>query len=419
MQSELLCRICENRIFKKYLDLGVLALTGHFPEPGVPVQSSRLKLVQCSECNLVQLDRSLPLSAMYSSEYGYESHLNPSMANHLKGTARELEDKYLGTILNPRVLDIASNDGTLLSGYSDRIGSRIGIDPLISNFKNNYPENAILIEDFFGIGQNQDSIADCSVNIVTSLSVLYDVEKPITFAKEIWRILASNGIWYFEQSYLTSMIETVGYDTICHEHLLYLSATDILRICEKSGFHIEELVLNNVNGGSIAITARKMEGSLNQFPNIESLNSLIENEKKLGISNGTALKKFGEMAQQHRETLRKLIISKRDDGFKIYALGASTKGNVLLQYCALDFNLITAIGEINPRKFSKTTPSTCIPIVPEEEVFENLKYGKSFLLVLPWHFKSSIISKIKKLKFEHLEVIFPLPTIEIIEICNL
>jgi hypothetical protein len=335
------------------------------------------------------------------------------MASHLKNTARKLEELYLGSIESPKVLDVASNDGTLLSGYSDNV-VKIGVDPLISNFKNNYPANSILLEDYFGV-QGRNRIEYSSIDIATSMSVLYDLENPIEFAKEIWLTLAPGGIWYFEQSYLPTMLENCGYDTICHEHLLYLSAKDIEGICRVAGFHIEGFELNSVNGGSIAVTARKIELGLNGPPHQKSLiEDLIELEEQKGIVSGKALVEFETKVLEHRDNLRELLLSKKGEGYKVYALGASTKGNVLLQYSSIDKNLIVAIGEINPKKVGKVTPSTGIPIISQEDVFDEIREGKSVLVILPWHFKESVLRQLQNHAYSDLEIIIPLPTLELL-----
>jgi hypothetical protein len=153
------------------------------------------------------------------------------------------------------VVDIASNDGFLLQGYTVA-GSYVGIDPLLDNFSDYYPPAAIKIKDFFSSSTYFES-TKTKAHLVTSLSVLYDINDPIQFATDVHSILEDEGIWHLEQSYVPLMVDTLSYDTICHEHLTYLRLKDIQEILTRTGFQIIDVSLNSINGGSIAVTAIK------------------------------------------------------------------------------------------------------------------------------------------------------------------
>jgi hypothetical protein len=216
------CRICGSAELKEVIDFGDLALTGVFLENGQDVPKAPLKLVLCSECGLVQLGHKYEQKALYGETYGYESHLNRSMVEHLQQKARVLERKFLQSIEKPIVVDIASNDGTLLNGYISDAVIKIGIDPLIGVVANCYPEDAIQVSEFFSASAYM-SLGIGPANLVTSLSVIYDLDRPVEFANQIYEILQDEGIWHFEQSYMPSMLRTNSYDTICHEHVEFYS----------------------------------------------------------------------------------------------------------------------------------------------------------------------------------------------------
>jgi hypothetical protein len=407
------CRICKSPNSEEIMNFGNLALTGVFEVDGRSVTRAPMSLCRCIDCGLVQLAHNYKTEYLYGETYGYESHLNKSMVDHLQRKARLLEELYLSVPGGRRktVVDIASNDGTLLSGYVSEELDLVGIDPLISVVGDYYPSSATKITEFFSTSAYESRIST-KASLVTSLSVLYDLMDPIQFAQDINKILEEGGIWHFEQSYLPTMVETLSYDTICHEHLLYLSMHDIQNLLAASGFTIISVSLNSINGGSIAVTASKNSESAKQEPP-PFVSYLLKNEFKNGYQDGSALRRFAKDAEIHRNELNELIKAYLEYGFSIFGLGASTKGNVLLQWLQLESGQIEAIGDINPRKFGRQTPGTGIEIVSEESLIE--KFGKnSIALVLPWHFRDGIVQNLGEYLGRGGNLLFPLPKIQIV-----
>jgi hypothetical protein len=403
-----LCRICKGKNLELILDFGPMSLTGLFLNSNEEVPKAPLTLVQCSYCGLVQLNHSYQKSILYGSNYGYESHLNSSMVSHLHAKARILSKKFLNQ--GDIIVDVASNDGTFLSVFDDISITKVAIDPIINNLSNFYPKETIKISDFFS-SEVYWSKLNKPAKLVSSLSVLYDLENPIKFAEDIFNILEDNGIWHLEQSYLPSMLSNTSYDTVCHEHLLYLKLHDIKTILENSGFTIIDVTLNDINGGSIAVTAIKNKKLL--LKENPYVNFLLNQEVSDGLIIGESLNSFIEKVHRHKIQLRELIENYKQLDFEIYGLGASTKGNVILQWAGLDSSLIKSIGEINPRKFNKVTPGSNIKIVNELEILEKIPKKSGIVsLVLPWHFRSSISKRSEKYLSNGGKLLFPLPKIE-------
>jgi hypothetical protein len=331
------------------------------------------------------------------------------MIQHLHQKARVLEARFLTPLSEAVALDIASNDGTFLSGYKSSKVTKVGIDPLINVVGDYYPESAIKVPSFFSKKVFSD-LGIGKANVVTSLSVIYDLDNPVEFAQEVNDVLAENGIWHFEQSYMPLMLKTNSYDTICHEHLLYLSFTDIQNILEASQFQILEASINNINGGSIAVTAIKTKRENKTSPYVRQL---LKFEKESGILNGSEVLSFANNYAKHTSDLRNLLLDYKEMGYRIVGIGASTKGNVLLQAADIDSDLISEIGEVNARKFGKQTPGSAIPIVSESKTL-SIDPSNTIALVLPWHFKENLVPK-----FEHFlccggKLLFPLPQIEMV-----
>lgn len=239
--------------------------------------------------------------------------------------------------------------------------------------------------------------------------MFYDLEDPINFAEQIHEILDKNGIWHLEQSYMPMMLKNNSYDTICHEHLEYYSLKSIKYIFDKVGFKIIDLQFNDINGGSFAITVAKNDSN---FKNSNKMvDWLLNKELLFGYNNLTTFKKFFNNIKKHKESFRNLLQNLKDDKKKVIGYGASTKGNVILQYCNINENLIPYIAEVNKFKLGRYTPGSKIKIISEELA---KKMNPDFFVVLPWHFKNFILNKEKKFLKKEGKIIFPLPDIEII-----
>jgi hypothetical protein len=402
------CRISGSSNLKTILNLGNQSLTGVFPKiSNQEITKGPLELVWCPDSGLVQLKHSYNPSEMYGLNYGYRSGLNNSMVQHLKFKVDRLTTKVKLDDLDI-VLDIGSNDGTLLNSYNNKNIHRIGMDPTAGKFRQYYDENILVIEDFF----SKDKFFESSKNkakIITSIAMFYDLEDPSTFVQEISEVLADDGIWHFEQSYLPTMLRMNSYDTVCHEHIEYYSLSVIYKLLAKHNLRIIDVELNSVNGGSFAVTAAK-EKSL-YIGNDEIVNWLLEQEDRMELNTLRPYQAFAKRVLQHREDLRNLIIGIRNAGKSVVGYGASTKGNVLLQFCELGPSEISCIAEVNPEKFGAYTPGSNIPILSEKEVRAK---KPDYMLVLPWHFRDGILQREKEFLKSGGRLIFPLPDIEII-----
>lgn len=391
------------------LSLGNQALTGVFPsDPGQELTVGPLDLVWCPDSGLLQLNHTYASNEMYGENYGYRSGLNASMVNHLTNKVRHLE-RFVSLKEGDVVLDIGSNDCTSLKAYSVDNLIKVGIDPTGEKFREYYPDDVTLVADFFS-SNNFRSVSKKSAKIITSIAMFYDLDDPVAFARQIEDCLENDGIWHFEQSYMPSMLRLNSYDTICHEHLEYYSLGVVKRILQQAGLKIIDVVMNNVNGGSFAVTATKM-GCQSVKENHAVIDWLLEQERRMKIDTLTPYEEFRERVFSHRKGLVSLIRSLVDDGKRILGYGASTKGNAVLQFCGLTSNDIPAIAEVNPEKFGKITPGTHIPIISEWEARAS---KPDYFLVLPWHFKDSIMRREKDFLAGGGKLIFPFPEIEII-----
>lgn len=401
------CRICGNPHLKTVIELGKQALTGVFPaSPNEQVTEGPLTLVKCtgtSTCGLVQLKQSYTLSEMYGDNYGYRSGLNPTMVEHLRSKVKNILSLNL---LNPGdvVLDIGSNDGTTLAQYQRNDLTLVGMDPTITKFADYYPPYTKAIPEFFNAATFRRHMGVRRAKVVTSFSMFYDLEDPISFSGEVGEIMEDNGIWVLEQSYMPKMLSTNSYDTICHEHLEYYALAQIDWIAERCDMRVIDVELNDVNGGSFSIVIQKKSG---QLPVSASVEELRRREAQENLQDVVVYDAFRERVQKAKLQLLSFLREAKVAGKRVVALGASTKGNVVLQYCDLDSSVLESIGEINPDKFGTVTPGTHIPIVDENEL---LKTKPDYVLVLPWHFRSFFESQSR---YDHVSLVFALPELEV------
>lgn len=406
------CRICGNTELAPILHLGDQSLTGVFPRTREePITRGPLELVKClggSEvCSLVQLHHSYSSQEMYGANYGYRSSLNRSMVGHLKMTV----DRLMG-LVNPSrgdlVLDIGSNDGTTLSFYPKYL-TRVGMDPTAGKFRQFYPAEVHAVADFFSSDRFRAEFGSTRAKIITSIAMFYDLENPCEFVQQIASVMDDDGVWHFEQSYMPLMLKRTAYDTICHEHLEYYGLRQIKWILEQCGLELVDVTLNDVNGGSFAVTAAKRRSKFSRRP--RSVMQLLAEEDNAGLQTLAPFERFARSVNDHRAGLLDLLGSISREGSTVLGYGASTKGNVILQFCGLGPGDIPCIADVNPDKFGCVTPGSGIPIVSETTAHS---MSPDYLLVMPWHFRQNLIMRESDFLRRGGKMILPLPKLEVV-----
>jgi NDP-4-keto-2,6-dideoxyhexose 3-C-methyltransferase len=395
------CRICGNKNLVDVLDLGTQTLTGVFPKSiNSNITAGPLKLVKChgdNACHLLQLKHTYDLGELYGDNYGYRSGLNSSMTKHLSGKV----SKILNTVsLSPNdlVIDIGSNDGTTLGYYPENEYDLVGIDPTGEKFSKYYKKHIKLIPDFFSAKTVREKIGSKKAKVITSFSMFYDLENPVKFAREIASILSEDGIWVLEQSYMPTMIDMISYDTVCHEHLEYYGLYQIQWIANLAGLKIVDIEFNNINGGSFSVTT-----ALKSNP-IKINNNIIQKTLNSEIIYQTLepYQQFSKNVEESKQELINTLKKIKNSGKTIGGIGASTKGNVILQYCNITHDLLPMIGEVNQEKYGLITPGSQIPITSEKELLEQ---EPDYILLLIWHFHEFFTSA---RKFKKSIIIHPL-----------
>ncbi|HUK82069.1 MAG TPA: class I SAM-dependent methyltransferase [Verrucomicrobiae bacterium] len=405
------CRICGNQQLDSVLNLGVQQLTGVFPKTrDQHVSAGPLELVKCREdgttasCGLLQLRHSFNADEMYRGSYGYRSGLNEMMVQHLQSIVGRI-CKYVTLGNRDVVLDIGSNDATLLKAYPRKQLALLGIDPSAENFREFYTDEIALVTDYFSAGVFHSVMGSRKAKVVTSIAMFYDLPAPLEFMREIKEILADDGVWVFEQSYMPLMLTQDAYDTVCHEHVEYYGLRQVQWMVQRAGLKILDVELNDVNGGSFCVTVTHADAPATTDGDCPAL---LARERDTGLDGLAPYADFRGRVFRHRDELRLRINGIRQSGKSLLGYGASTKGNVILQFCGLSEREIPAIADRNPAKFGSFTPGTLIPIISEDDARAR---RPDYFLALPWHFREGFLRREKEFLRRGGQFLFPLPTI--------
>lgn len=412
MTSRNTCRVCGGE-FESVLSLGDQYVS-NFLSPEQPDGfKAPLELVLCSLCGLLQLRHTVSGESMYQN-YWYRSGTNHTMRTALADIANAAE-QLMHLQPGEAVLDIGCNDGTLLSSYQTPGIYRIGFDPAENLAVYSRKVADRVVNGFFESEafHRDPDLKIRSPKIVTSIAMFYDLEEPNKFVSDIKEIMDPDGLWIVQMSYLPLMLKQHDFGNICHEHLEYYSLESLEYLLKLHDFSISDVQLNEVNGGSFRVFIRNCGADETKFGDAtyrmqatERLNTLRAQETKMSLGEAKTYREFAAWVERIKDDVSKFINEQVSRGKKVAIYGASTKGNVMLQYFGLDHELITAASERNPDKWGKVTVGTRIPIVSEEQA----RAAKpDYFLVLPWHFVDEFRDREKNYLLGGGRFIVPLP----------
>lgn len=394
------CRGCRKDYLVKVLNLGVQAIVKFKQSPDEFDDYCPLVLVECQNCHLVQLLHSVSQSRLYD-QFHYLSGINQSMNDALFDIVKHVE-KTVNLKPGDMVIDIGSNDGTMLS-YFRRFVYTVGFEPA-----QNIVRPAVAdkwINDYFSLSSwlNHKYVGDYErAKVILSAAMFYDLENPGEFLDDVKEILTEDGIFVVQMNDLDSMCQNISIDNICHEHLTYFSLDTLLPLLRNHGLYPIDVQYNNVNGGSIRVIC-------NKTPNDKIFKSY--KHAPANVKDYCSIEYMWNFFQKEKKRLLRYIDKLPDKGEKgLWAYGASTRGNTLLQLLGLDNKKIFAIADRNPKKHGKWTAGGNIPIASEEQM-RTMKPDN--ILVLPYYFEEEFLKR----EIEYLKkggkMIFPLPKFRI------
>ncbi len=389
------CRLCGSADLHDVFSVGNQYINDFVPKEriGQGLQAP-LDLVACRNCSLLQLRHTAPQELLYARHYWYRSGVTDTMRRALRNITAEIE-QMVSLQAGDVVLDIGANDGTLLASYEVPGLVRVGCEPA-NNLVEQLREKADhVIHDFWTYGRYAE-LGLPKAKVVTAIGMFYDLEDPNQFIRDAQRALAEDGVFVAQLMCLTPMLEKNDLGNICHEHLEYYSLESLKYLFEKNGLEMFRIEENDVNGGSYRIFARQYRGTGVAFT------------ERVTPDDVTA---FSERLRRNRDACVAFIKAEVAKGKTVYVYGASTKGNVILQYYGLDASLITAAAERSPEKWGKYTVGSWIPIVSEEEA---RKAQPDYFLVLPWAFFDEFYKREQAWRDKGGKFIVPLPEFRVV-----
>ena len=388
------CRVCGGS-FVSAINLGKIFPSSFIKKNEIMDEKGKapLELVECVECGLVQLKHTIDLDLMYR-QYWYSSSLNKSMVSSLLDV---VEDSLRRVVLleEDTVIDIGCNDGTMLNMYPEYL-NKIGFDPALNLDRSGSFE---FINDYFSASAVS---GETKAKIITAIAMFYDLPDPVGFANDVREVLHKDGIFIVQFTDLISMLKSTAFDNICHEHLEYYRLQDVLNVLEAAGLSIIDVSHNDVNGGSIRITASHKGRYVPSTSVLEELSLEKEFLKAYGFDEFR--KKVATIKMKTTGFLKWAL----DKGDTVHLLGASTKGNTLLQVFEIDNSLVKFAAEVNSDKFGLMTVGSNIEIISETDSL--IKHPDHYLVPV-WHFKASILKNEKILDYLNSggSLVFPLP----------
>ena len=416
------CRVCQGRL-EEILTLGNQHLVGFtlpdtdalkrgYPHASIKPVYVPLDLMLCSNCHLLQLKHTTNAELLWNENYGYKSGINETMK-------KELADIVASTTAIKRleegdvVVDIGSNDGTLLNAYSNPDIIRVGYEP--SRNVAQAPDVPIgkfkLFVDFFNRVPFLQEFSRKKAKIITSVAMFYDLEDPNRFIEDVEAILDPEGVFIIQQNYLVGMLEQNAFDNIVHEHLEYYSLLSLESLLAQNNLEVFDVSQNDINGGSFRTYIRFKGAKIDVEGGQERVIAMRKRERELGLDKKDVYLKFASRVAGLSTKLSTFVNKEVKKGKKVYVYGASTRGNTLLQAAVLNSKQITAAAERNAFKWGRKCVGTNIPIISEEEA---RKAQPDYFLVLPWFFKKEFIEREKEYLETGGKLIFPLPEFEII-----
>ncbi len=410
------CRFCGSKELEPILNIGNQYVVNFVDNDRQEQMRSPLELVLCDKnkggCGLLQLKHTFNQSVLYS-QYWYRSGINKTMTDELRSIAEKAES-LVDLAPGDFVIDIGSNDSTLLRGYAKQGIKLVGFEPAKNLMSYAEPDVDKVINDFFNYKNWNENFGEAKAKVITAIAMFYDLEDPNSFVSDIAKCLDDEGVFIVQQNYLPYMLERNIIDNVSHEHLGYYSLTTFKNVLERHGLEIFDVELNDVNGGSMRTYARRKGAGKTIKSSVEGIqkvkNLLLEEEKK-GLNDKKTYEDFAARANIIKESLFNFVKKEVGAGKKVYAYGASTRGNSLLQFCNLDSSLVTAAADRNPDKWEKKTVGTLIPIISEEQARAE---KPDYFLVLPWQFLKEFIAREEEFLKKGGKFIVPLPQFQII-----
>jgi len=404
------CQVCGNENLEPVIDLGYHAPCDSLLWPADlnrPEETYPLRLLRCPECSLAQIDFVVPPEKLFFPDYPYRSGITPTLVRNLRGTGDTIIERF-GMTEGDLAIDIGSNDGTLLSSFRDRGMRVIGIEPTkIAEIANG--AGIPTIQEFFTeelaakiVGEHGKAKA------VTAANMFAHVAKLGSLIRGVEILLEDGGVFVSESHYLMDILETVQYDSIYHEHLKYYSLKSLIRLFDSYDFTVSDVERIENYGGSIRVYAVKGKDR----PVSRRVTDLLQAEQEFGLYDSQRFDEFRNQIQQSKHDLLSLAVDAATRGQKVVGVGCPGRSSTLINYCALDKDLLPYIAEQSTSlKLGLALPGKHLPIVDEEILFRE---QPDYAVILSWHYWRPIAEKLRA-KGLKSKIVLPLPKVTVLD----
>ena len=400
------CRICSSNNLELILDLGKQPPSNAFiKKENLEKHEDKfpLRLYLCKECYLLQLLDIVDKGILFK-EYLYMTSASKPIVNHFEKYAYDVYEEFLKQSKNPLVIEIGSNDGTLLKEFKKLGAMVLGIEPAkniakIANDAGITTENSFLNHHIV-----KKKSLEKKASVIVGNNVFGHIDDLKEFMKCVKMLSKEKGVFIFEVPYLLNLIQKLEFDTVYHEHLSYFSLIPLIRLMDEFNLEIFDVKKQKVHGGTIRVFVSKKRN----FKKTTNFEKMIKFEKDFRINEIQTYQKFSENVKELKNKLQNKLLKFKKEGKIIFGYGAPAKGNVLLNYCNIGTKFLDYIIDTTPLKQGLYTPGMHIPVKSDKENIE--KPSQQIALLLAWNYEEAIINKEKLFLKNGGKFLIPIPT---------
>lgn len=404
------CQVCGSTGLELVIDLGHQSPCDSLLKRNQLNESESaypLRFLRCPECGLAQIDYAVPSEVLFFPDYPYRSGITGTLANNLRSTGFKAIDQF-GLKPGSFVVDIGSNDGTLLSSFKEKGMRVLGVEP--TNIAHIAIGNGIPTKQCFFTEDVVDEIVaeHGRASVVTAANMFAHVAALGSLIRGVDKLLEEDGVFISESHYLLDLLDTVQYDSIYHEHLKYYSLKSLIRLFSYYGFTVIDVDRIPNYGGSIRVYACK--GQARSVA--KAVGDLLEEERRFGLEREAPFRLFASKVRQARLHLQELVVGAAARGETVVGIGCPGRASTLLNYSGIDPELMPYIAEQSTSlKLGMFLPGKHIPIVDEERLFRE---QPDYAVMLSWHYWEPIVAKLRA-KGLKSKLVLPLPEVRILE----
>ena len=388
----MICRHCGDSVTLVLVDLGSSPPSNAYlchDALGAPEARYPLRVLVCESCWLVQTEDFVRADALFDADYAYLSGQSETWVSHCGRFAEEMVRRF-GLTERSRIIEVASNDGTLLRRFHDLGMACTGIEPTAMSANIARGLGLTVVEEFLNVDLATRLVGlGAEADLLVANNVLAHVPDINDFASACSMLLADKGVATFEFPHVLELIALTQFDTIYHEHFSYLSLAAVEAVFSSVGLVVFDIERLTTHGGSLRVFAQH-EGT-GGFSSAQRVGAVRSLEAEVGVASAEYYSGFQDRADLIRNEFLAFLLTARDEGRSVAAYGAAAKGNTLLNYAGVDSGLISFVADRNSAKQDQYLPGSRIPIVGEEHI---MRLRPDHVVIFPWNLREEIAGQL-------------------------